>query len=193
MLKRLYQWMIKAAQSPRAVWILFGLSFAESSFFPLPPDLMLVPMCVAKPGRSFYYAAICTLGSVLGGIAGYCIGDFLFAQVGEPIINAYGYQEAFHKLASAYNEHGFWWVFASGLTPLPYKIFTIASGVSHLSLPVFIAGSVCSRGLRFFVEGGLIWKFGAPIHGSIEKRLELILCFMMACLLGGFLLLKYVF
>jgi membrane protein YqaA with SNARE-associated domain len=185
--------MIRAAESPYAVWILAFVSFAESSFFPLAPDFMLVPMAVARPKRAFFYAGVCAAASVLGGIAGYGIGYFLFESVGQTILNFYGYEDQFLHFAGEYNQHGFWLVFASGLTPLPYKIFTIASGVTHLNLGVFIGASCASRGLRYFVEALAIWKFGDRIHMFLERRVGLVLSVALGCLIGGFFLLKYVF
>jgi membrane protein YqaA with SNARE-associated domain len=193
MFKRLYQWMLRAAESPRAVRVLGLLSFAESSFFPIAPDLMLVPMMLARPPRAFFYAAVTTASSVLGGAGGYAIGYFLFRQIGQPILAFYGYDAQFSAFAQGYNEQGLWIVFAAGLTPLPYKIFTIASGLTHMNFALFMGASLVSRALRFFLEAALLWKFGDKARIFIEKRLGLLLTGAVILLLGGFWLLKYIF
>ena len=193
MFNRLYHWMLKSAQSPKALWILAVLSFAESSFFPIAPDVMLIPMAVANPRRGFYYAFVCAVASVLGGAAGYGIGYYLFQSVGMPILNFYGYTKEFQSFADSYNQHGFWWVFASGLTPLPYKIFTIASGLTHLSFWVFISASIASRGFRYMAEAAIIWKFGDRIHTVLERHSGKAIALTIGCLVLGFFLLKYVF
>lgn len=191
MLRALYDWtMAKAAHRHAAGW-LGAISFAESSFFPIPPDILLLPMAFAKPERWWVLALICSIASVAGGIAGYLIGWLFYDTVGVAILDFYGYTEKFEAFASLYNEWGLWIVLAAGLTPLPYKVFTIASGVTGLSLPLFILGSALSRTLRFFVVAGLAYWAGPPIRTFIEKRLGLAFSIFMVFLVGGFVLIKY--
>ena len=176
---------------PKAVWFLALISFAESSFFPVPPDVMLVPMTLARRQRAWYYALVCTIASVAGGIAGYTIGNLLFDSLGQAIINFYGIGDQFDSFRSSYNEHGLAIVFLAGLTPLPYKIFTIASGVVQLSLPLFIVSSVVSRGARFFIVCGLVYWFGPPVRNFIERYLGWVTLAAAIVLIGGFYVLRY--
>ena len=164
--------MALASHAQAEKW-LFGVSFIESSVFPLPPDLLLIPMCLEKRERSFYYAGICTRASVLGGILGYIIGFYFWAMIGDPLVNLYGLQNEFALFEEKFVQYGFWIVFIFGITFFPYKVITIASGFVALSPVAFILASIASRGLRFFIEAGLLWKFGEKIRGFIEKRLAL--------------------
>jgi membrane protein YqaA with SNARE-associated domain len=191
MLKRLYDWTLALAAHRHATAALAAVSFAESSFFPIPPDVMLVPMVLARRARAFTIAAVCTVSSVLGGIAGYAIGYFLFETVGRRVLDFYGYADAFARFQGQYNEWGLLIVFAAGLTPLPYKVFTIASGVTGFGLVPFIVGSVLSRGLRFFVEAALLWRFGAPIKAFVEQNLQVVATVFVVTLVAGFLALKF--
>ncbi len=193
MFRRLYDWMMKMAEHPRAVWALTGVSFAESSFFPLPPDIMLIPMVLARRARAFFYAGIASLSSVLGGVLGYLIGYFLFESVGRPVLDFYGYGEKFSGFASQYNEWGAWIVLMAGLTPFPYKVITIASGVTGLSFPVFMLASLVARSARFFAVSSLLYWFGPQIRSFIEKYFGLVTLAFFILLIGGFVAVKYLF
>jgi membrane protein YqaA with SNARE-associated domain len=172
------------------MWALAIVAFIESSVFPIPPDLLMIPMIIARPSKAFQIAAIATVTSVLGGIFGYWIGAVLYDSVGLPVLEFYGKTDKFDEFAARYNEWGAWAVLAGGITPLPYKLFTILSGSTGLSLPVFIIASIVARGLRFFVVAALLWKFGAPIREFIEKRLGLMFTLFLILLIGGFYVLK---
>jgi membrane protein YqaA with SNARE-associated domain len=188
MIRALYDWTISLAAHPRAAWALALVSFAESSVFPIPPDLMLIPMIIATPHRAFFLAFICTLASVAGGVAGYGIGYFAWETVGEPVLTALGKGEFLDGFTTRYNEYGAWAVLVAGITPFPYKVITILSGVTQLSLPVFLISSVIARALRFFIVAGLLWKFGAPIREFIERQLGMVFTAFILVLIGGFLL-----
>jgi membrane protein YqaA with SNARE-associated domain len=191
MLRRLYDWTMALAADRHAEKALAGISFAESSFFPLPPDLLLIPMVLAERAKALRFATVCTVASVLGGITGYLIGAFLFSELARPILDFYGYGARFDTFAGWYNEWGAWIVFAAGLTPVPYKVITIASGATGLDFLIFLLASVASRGLRFFVEAGLLYWIGPPIRAFIEKRLGLVFTVFVAVLIGGFVGLRY--
>ena len=191
MFKKLYDKTLELAAHPKAGAALFGVSFAESSFFPIPPDVMLIPMVLADRAKAWIYATICTIGSVLGGIAGYAIGFFLFESIGTAVLNFYGYMEKFTSFADTYNEQGIWIVLAAGLTPLPYKIFTIASGLTSMNVFAFTAASIVARGIRFFAVSGLLYWFGPPIREFIEKRFGLVVSVFFIFLIGGFIAIKY--
>ena len=190
MLRRLYDWTISLSAHPHAMWALAVIAFIESSVFPIPPDLLMIPMIIARPSKAFQIAAIATVMSVLGGIFGYWIGAALYDSVGLPVLEFYGKTDKFDEFAARYNEWGAWAVLAGGITPLPYKLFTILSGSTGLSLPVFIIASIVARGLRFFIVAALLWKFGAPIREFIEKRLGLMFTLFVILLVGGFYVLK---
>ncbi|MES0883794.1 YqaA family protein [Roseibium sp. SCP14] len=192
MIRRLYDWTLSLAAGPRAPVALGSVSFVESSVFPIPPDILLIPMVIARRERAWWYAFLCTLTSVAGGILGYLIGMFLFDQVAEPILSFYGKMEKFDEFSAVFNHWGWWFVFIAGLTPFPYKVITIASGVAGLSLPVFILASIVSRGLRFFVVAALLYFFGPPIKEFIEKRLGLMFTLFVVLLVGAFVLLRYI-
>ncbi|MCT4657053.1 MAG: DedA family protein [Cohaesibacter sp.] len=191
MLRKLYDWTMSLASSPRAGWALGVVSFVESSVFPIPPDTLLIPMVIAKRQKAWIYAALCTVASVLGGLAGYFIGAFLFDQVAQPILSFYGYAEKFSDFAARYNEWGVWIVLIAGLTPFPYKVITIASGATGLPLFVFTIASIVARGLRFFVLAALLYWLGPPIRDFIERRLGLVFTVALALLIGGFVAVKY--
>ena len=193
MFRRLYDWMMKMAKHRKAVWALSLVSFAESSFFPLPPDIMLIPMVLAKRAKAFVYATFATISSVLGGIAGYAIGYFLFDAIGKPVLDFYGYGGKFSTFAAQYNEWGAWIVLMAGLTPFPYKVITIASGVTGLSFITFMVASIVARSIRFFAVCGLLYWFGAQIRSFIEKYFGLVTLIFFISLFGGFLLVKYLF
>lgn len=179
------------AAGPRAPYALGGISFIESSVFPIPPDTLLIPMVIAKREKAWIYAAICTITSVLGGLFGYYIGAFLFDQIAEPILAFYGYADKFADFTTRYNEWGVWIVLIAGLTPFPYKVITIASGATGLPLMVFTVASIVARGVRFFVLAALLYWLGPPIRSFIEKRLGLVFTVSLALLIGGFVAVKY--
>jgi membrane protein YqaA with SNARE-associated domain len=191
MLRKLYDWTMGIAAHPQARWGLAGVSFAESSFFPIPPDIILIPMVLAERRKWISFALICTIASVVGGIAGYAIGAFLFEQIARPILEFYGYAGKFDTFAARYNEWGAWIVLIAGLTPFPYKVITIASGATGLAFPVFMLTSIVARGLRFFIVAGLLYRFGPPIREFIEARLGILFTIFVVVLLGGFVVARY--
>ena len=191
MLRRLYDWTLSLSARPGALWALAAISFIESSIFPIPPDVLIVPMVLAARTRAWTIAGVATLASVLGGFAGYAIGYFLFQELGQPIIDFYGYGAAFEEFRARYNEWGFWIVAAAGFTPFPYKVITIASGAFGLDLLTFAIASAVSRGARFYVVAALLWKFGPPIKAFIERYLGLLTAIFFVLLIGGFVAIKY--
>ncbi len=191
MLRRLYDWTLGLAAHRRATPALGFISFIESSVFPIPPDVMLIPMILADRQRAFRLALIATIFSVLGGFAGYAIGVFLYDQVAEPLIQLYGYGHAFTDFSEGYKEHGGWAVFVFGVTPFPYKVITIASGVTRLDLLTFLIASVAARGLRFFIVATLLWYFGEPIRAFIERYLGPLFILFVVCLIGGFVAVRF--
>jgi len=190
MLDRLYQRVLALAAHRHAARWLAAVSFAESSFFPVPPDVLLVPMVLAEPARGWRLATICTAASVIGGILGYAIGYALFDQLARPLLDAYGYGPAFEAFKATFATYGLWVILIKGLTPIPYKIVTIASGAAAFNFPVFLAASLVTRGARFFLEAALLRRFGAPVRDFIERRLTLVTSLFAAGLVGGFLALK---
>jgi len=190
-LRPLYDWTLNLAGHRHALWALAAISFVESSFFPIPPDILLIPMVLAAPTRAWKIALVCTVASVLGGMAGYGIGMFLFEEVGRPMLEFYGYGPKFAEFKATYNEWGAWAVFIAGVTPFPYKVITILSGVTALDPAVFSIASVLARGLRFFLVAALLWKFGPPIRDFIEARLGLVFTIFCVGLVGGFVAIKY--
>lgn len=192
MLRRLYDWTMSLASGRSAEPALAGVSFVESSFFPIPPDILLIPMVLAEKAKAWRYAAVATVFSVLGGIAGYLIGMFLFDSIGMPLLRFYGYEHQFEDFAKLYNDWGIWIVIFAGVTPFPYKVITIASGVTGMSLPVFIVASIFARGLRFFIVAGLLYWVGPPIRAFIEKRLGLVFTAFMVLLIGGFVAIRFI-
>lgn len=194
MLRRLYDWTMSLARTRHAERSLAGISFAESSFFPIPPDVLLIPMVLANRAKWLRYALTCTIASVLGGLLGYFIGAVLFDAIGRPILDFYGYMDKFEDFQEAFNKWGLLIVLIfGGLTPLPYKVITIASGVTGLSLPVFILSSIVARGTRFFLVAWLLHYFGEPIRTFIEKHLSLLFTLFMVLLVGGFVAVRYMF
>ena len=177
----------------RAPWALGTVSLVESSVFPIPPDVILIPMVLADRARAWRYAFICTVTSVLGGVLGYLIGMFLFEQIGEPMLMFYGYEQKFEEFQSKYDTWGAWAVFIAGLTPFPYKVITILSGAASLDPVAFIVSSVLARGARFYLVAGLLWKYGEPIQAFIEKRLQLLTIVFCVVLVGGFVFVRYLF
>ena len=197
--KRLYDWMLSWGDSRWGALALFLFAFAESSFFPIPPDVLLIALCLGAVARSFRFAAICTAGSILGAMVGYAIGYFVwqnaageYTALAQFFFNHVFSVEAFEKVGALYDQYNFWIVFTAGFTPLPYKIFTITGGLFHINFVMFIVASIISRGLRFFLIGGLIWKFGAPIKTFIDKYFNLLAIAFTVLLVGSFFLLGYV-
>ena len=188
MLRRLYDGTMRLAEGPRALWALAGVSFVESSVFPIPPDVLMIPMVLANPRRAWLIALVCTLASVAGALLGYLIGYAFWEGIGQPILEFYGKGDRFDEFAARYNDWGAWAVLVAGITPFPFKVITIASGVTALSLPVFIVASLIARGLRFFLVAGLLWAFGTPIRDFIERRLGLVFTLFCILLIGGFLI-----
>ncbi|MGI9389255.1 MAG: YqaA family protein [Boseongicola sp.] len=191
MIRRLYDWTLSLSAHPHALWALAIIAFVESSFFPIPPDILMIPMILARPSRAWIIALVATLASVVGGLFGYFIGAVLFDSVGQSIFDFYGKSEAVESFNTRFNAYGAWAVLIAGITPFPYKVITIMSGWTGLSLPVFIISSIVARGLRFFVLAGLLWKFGPPIRTFIEKYLGLLFTLFVILLIGGFYALRY--
>ncbi|HYD67666.1 YqaA family protein [Azospirillum sp.] len=190
MLKRLYDWtMAKAASKHSTTW-LAGVSFAESSFFPIPPDLLLVPMVLANRANAWRIATICTLASVVGGIAGYMIGFFLYETIGRWVIDFYHLEAQFANLRQTFVDYGAEILIIKGMTPIPYKLLTITAGVAKLDIWVFIGASIISRSMRFYLVAALLYWFGNPIRDFIEKRLTLVTSVFAVTLVGGFLVVK---
>lgn len=193
MLKRLYEWTLDKAAHPHAERWLAGISFAESSFFPIPPDAMLLPMCLSRPERAFRYAFICTVASVLGALLGYAIGYFLFETIGQPILNFYGLGEDFAGFSEQFNDQGWIIVLLAGFTPLPFKVITIAAGATMMPLYILIGAAIISRAARFFLVAALLWKFGEPVKRLIDKHFALVTTLVGILAVGGFLAIRYLF
>ncbi len=192
-LRKLYDWVLTWAASPYAVPALFMLAFAESSFFPVPPDVLLIALAISVPERAFFFALICAVGSVLGGVGGYIIGYGFMEAVGDRIIHFYGFAEQWARVGDMYNRYAGWAVGIAGFTPIPYKVFTIAAGAFKINFPIFLVASAISRSARFFLLALLIYHFGPPIRLFIDKYFNLLVIAFTVLLLGGFLLIKYVF
>lgn len=191
MLQRLYNWTMSFATRAGALWALVLVAFAESSFFPIPPVALLIPMVLAARHKAWFFATVCTLASVAGGAGGYLIGWGLFETIGEPILQFYGLQDKFASFAAQYNEFGAWIVFMAGVTPFPYKVITIASGTTGLDFWVFTMASILARGLQYFFIAGLLYWIGEPIRTFIERRLGLVAILFFVTLFAGFFLVKY--
>jgi membrane protein YqaA with SNARE-associated domain len=191
MLQSLYSRTLALAASRHAMWTMAAISFAESSFLPLPPDFLLIPMTLAQPRRAWLIAAVCTIASVLGGFVGYAIGYFLFDSVGRPVLEFYHAMDKYEALKAGFAQWGGWIIILKGLTPIPFKLVTIASGVAKFNLVVFALTSLVSRSLRFFLLAALLWRFGEPVRDFIERRLMLVTSAVAAALVGGFLVLRY--
>lgn len=192
MLRGLYDWTMGLAARPYALLALFVIAFVESSFFPIPPDVLIIPMVLAARPKWWRIAAVGTLGSVLGGLFGYWIGAVLMDSWGHSILAFYGKEGAFADLSARFDEWGGWAVLVAGVTPFPYKVITIFSGATALSLPVFIGVSILARALRFFIVAWLLYRYGPPIRVFIEKRLGLLFTIFVIGLIGGFVLLRFI-
>lgn len=191
MLRRSYNWMIEWASHPQALWVLVAVAFAESSFFPIPPDPLYIAMILANHEAAMRYAFVCTISSVLGGILGYYIGYALFETAGQWIIQTYGLESAFAKFQTSFDEWGFWIVALKGLTPIPYKVVTIFSGVAKLDLFTFLVASLIARGFRFYMVAGVLRYCGPEIRGMVDRYLGWITLLIIGVIVGGFLAIKY--
>ncbi len=192
MLRRLYDWTMSLARTRYAEGGLAGVSFAESSFFPIPPDVLLIPMVLARRVLWRRYAFICTLFSILGAFLGYAIGAWLYEAVAQPILAFYHGEEAFAQLAEWYNRWGGWGVLFAAITPFPYKVLTIFSGATGLNFGIFVLVSIIGRGFRFYLVAGLLNLYGDPIREFIEARLGLLFTLFMVLLIGGFVAVRYI-
>lgn len=190
-LRSLYDWTLRLAETRYALFALAVVAFIESSFFPIPPDVMLIPMILAARNRAFLIAGVCTIASVLGGGFGYWIGSALFDTLGQPILEFYGKTDKFDDFSARFNEYGPWAVLLAGVTPFPYKVITITSGATGLDFWVFMISSVVARALRFFIIAALLWKFGPAIRAFIEERFGLVATVGIVLLFGGFFAVRY--
>jgi len=193
MLRRLYDWCVNAAGKPHAAWILGAVSFAESSFFPIPPDIMLIPMALARPDRAWFFAGLCTVTSVIGGLLGYFIGAMLYDTFGHWLIHLYGHGDKVEAFRAAYAQYGALIILLKGLTPIPYKIVTITSGFAGYNIGLFIVFSVITRAARFFVEAFLLNRYGARARTIIEERLGMWASLAAVALVVGFIVVVRVF
>ena len=189
-LRQTYDYIINLSGKQNALVWLAVISFVESSFFPIPPDIMLIPMILATPKKAWKIAGVCTISSIFGAYLGYIIGVYFFELIAEPLLNFYGYLEKFNEFKQLYEEYGAWIVFGAGITPFPYKIITIASGVVHLNLAVFTVASILARGLRFFLIAWLLKTYGEKMRLFIEKNLGWLSVLFLVLLIGGFALIK---
>jgi membrane protein YqaA with SNARE-associated domain len=183
---------MRLAEGPHALRSLVAVSFAESSFFPLPPDTLLIPMVLAKRERAFVLAFWCSVASVLGGVFGYAIGSLLYESVGKWIVHLYGYGQSIETFRETYAQWGAWIILLKGLTPIPYKLVTLASGFAGYNFALFVLLSIVTRSLRFFLVAGLLYVYGDPIRGFLERRLEAVALGMVAVIISGFVIVKYV-
>jgi len=188
MLRRLYDWMMDLAGRPYALTALAVVSFVESSFFPVPPDAMLIPMVLAQPQRAWRIALVCTLASVAGGMLGYAIGYYAYEAIGSLVVSTTDYD----KYRVWYDQYGLWLILVKGLTPIPYKLVTIASGVAHFNFGVFIAASIVTRGARFFLAAAILRRWGEPVRNFVERRLTVVTTGFVVLVVGGFVIVKYV-
>ncbi len=192
MIRRLYAWAMESAESPHALLALVAVSFAESSFFPLPPDTLLVPMVLAQRQRAMVLAAWCTAASVAGGVLGYAIGSLLYESLGKWIVNLYGYGNGVESFRETYAAWGAWIILLKGMTPIPYKLVTIASGFSGYNFGLFVLLSIITRGIRFCLVAGVLARYGEPIRDFLERRLEVVAVATLAIIAAGFAIVKYV-
>lgn len=191
MLRPLYNWILRRAARPDAVWWMAGVSFAESSFFPLPPDIMLVPMCLAERKRMWFYTNVCALASLVGGFLGYAIGYFLFESVGVWLFNVYHLWDSYHRFEDSFSVVGPWLLLAKGITPIPYKLLAITAGIARMDLWVFAACSVVARFSRYYMIAILLHYFGPQVQEIIEKRLMLVATLILVVVVGGILSFKF--
>jgi len=191
MIKSLYDWTMNLASHPRAIWALALIAFIEASFFPIPPDVLMIPLILAQPKRAWLIATVALVASIAGGLLGYAIGAFFYESIGAPILESLGKGDAVLEFNDRFNDVSFWAVLIAGVTPFPFKVITILSGWTAMPLGIFITTAIIARALRFFVVAALLWKYGAPIRDFIEKRLGLMFILFVAVLLGGFYLVKF--
>ena len=191
MLRSLYDRTMALADHPHALWWLAIVAFIESSVFPIPPDVLMIPMILARPSRAWLIALVALLASVAGGLLGYAIGAFFYEGIGQPVLEAMGKADKMAEFNERFNDFGFWAVLIAGVTPFPYKVITIMSGWTGMPIMTFVAPSLLARALRFFLVAGLLWQFGAPVRDFIEKRLGLVFTVFCLLLFGGFLALRY--
>lgn len=191
-IRALYDWTVALAASRHAGWALFAVAFTESSFFPIPPDVLLIPMVLAEKRKWIWHATICSLGSILGGLFGYLIGWQFFELIGKPIVNFYHLEQMVAMIGAKYEEHAFFTVFTAAFTPVPYKLITIAAGLFKISISTLVVASLLGRAGRFFLVAAALRIFGEKIRNTIEKNFNLFSIVFMVLLVGGFLLLKFV-
>ena len=192
MFRRLYDYTLKLSATPMALPALAAVAFVESSVFPIPPHVMMVPMVLAAPHRAWLIALVCTIASVLGGILGYYIGAVGLETIGQPILEFYGKAEKFGTFQDQFNAYGAWAVLFAGMTPFPYKVITITSGATGLNFTTFVVASMVARGFIFFLLAGILWKFGPPVRTFVEKRFALVTSGFFVLLIGGFLALRWI-
>lgn len=191
-MRRLYDWVLSWSESPYGNWALFLLAFAESSFFPIPPDVLLIALAVGAHKKAFRFALTCTVGSVLGGMVGYLIGWQFMALIGERIVSLFGFADKFAQVETLYNTWDAWVVFIAGFTPIPYKVFTIAAGLFTINFPIFVLASALGRAGRFCLVAGLIYLFGPTIQSFIDRYFNLVVTAFTVLLVGGFVLIAHV-
>ena len=191
MMRRIYDWMMRMAADKRAPWALALVSFIESSFFPIPPDVMLIPMVLSRREKAWWYATIATVASVVGGLLGYAIGYYFYDTVGLPILKFYGREHALDSFIAFVHTYGVPAVIIKGMTPIPFKVVTIAAGVAKMDLLAFIGASIIARAMRFYLVAGLLYFFGEPIREFIERRLMLVTTVFVVLLVGGFVAIRY--
>ncbi len=193
MLRKLYDWVLHWAETPYGTWALFLLAFCESSFFPIPPDILLIALAIALPRKALTYAWVCSVGSVLGGCFGYLIGWQFMHVIGERIISFYSLVDKFDMIEQLYRTHDVWAIGIAGFTPIPYKVFTISAGAFQINFAVFVLASLVSRSARFFLVGGMIYLFGPKIQPFIERYFNILAIVFTLLLIGGFFLVKFLF
>ena len=192
MLRRLYDWTMSLADHPKALWALAAVSFIEASVFPIPPDVLMIPMILAAPRRAWLIALVATVSSVLGGLLGYGIGHFFFEGIGRPILEALGKGDHIAAFNARFNGVGFWAVLIAGITPFPFKVITITSGVTGMNVVSFILSAIVARGIRFYAVTAIIYWFGPKTLAIVEKRLGLFTVLFCVLLVGGFVLMRYI-
>jgi membrane protein YqaA with SNARE-associated domain len=190
-LRRVYDWVEHFAETPYGLWVLFLLAFAESSFFPVPPDVLLIALAVSIPAKALRYALVCSVGSVLGGMFGYLIGYQFMELIGVGILNFYGLTDKYESVAELYNRYNAWAIGIAGFTPIPYKVFTISAGAFKINFSVFLLASVVSRSARFFLVAGLIYMFGEQIRTFIERYFNILAVIFVLLLVAGFILIGF--
>ena len=190
LLQRTYNRCMEWIQTPAGIWVLFFIAVAESSFFPIPPDVFLIALCIGAPKKSMKFAAVCAAGSVIGGALGYGLGLAFMDTLGQRILTLYGLEDKYHVVQGLYQQYDAWAVAAAGFTPLPYKLFTITAGAFKINFPTFMLVSLAARSARFFLVAGLIYKFGAPVQYFINKYFNILTIVFLILLIGGFVLIK---